>query len=148
MKRLTIPLFLLTLTAACGQSKAAPAATKQRNIEPCSVLVRTDVEWIFGALKGDPKASEGLSHEECRYENLDGQWLKTSVYGADRWELQKGITSEQHPTALSLGDEAFAVKPGTDSVVYVRKGDAVVEVSCSCGMEKTQKLAAKAVQKF
>lgn len=115
-------------------------------IPPCSMLTKAEVQPIFGELKGDPKPDTGLRGEsDCRYFNLDGQWLKTSVYGADRWSLEKGITSEQQQTDIpNLGDEAFSAKPGRDSVVYVRKGQAMVEVSCSCGMEKTRQLATKA----
>ena len=116
------------------------------NAHPCSMLSKADVQAIFGELKGPPRPDTGLRGEsDCRYFNLDGQWLKTSVYGADRWDLERGITSEQHQTAVAnLGDEAFSAKPGNDSVIYVRKGQAMVEVSCSCGMEKTRQLAAKA----
>jgi hypothetical protein len=123
---------------ACRQSEAAADA--------CALLSRADVEPIFGSLKNDPKSDTGLRHEkECRYQNVDGQWLKVSLYGADRWGLEKGIVSEMHPAPISsLGDEAFSVKQGTDSVVYVRKGDGVLEVSCSCGLQKALAMARKA----
>ena len=125
---------------------AKPATT----VLPCSMLTAGDVRPIFGELKGDPRPDTGLRGEsDCRYYNLDGQWLKTSVYGADRWSLEKGITSEQQQTDLpNLGDEAFSAKPGHDSVVYMRKGQTVVEVSCSCGMDKTRQLAAKAAARL
>jgi hypothetical protein len=163
------PLFLVlvlngaVLLAGCRQSVSAPdpaaavttsAAIEVRSstpdIEPCALLSHADVESIFGTLKRDPKSDQGLREEkQCRYQNTDGQWLKVSLYGADRWELEKGIVSEQHPAPItSLGDEAFSVKQGTDSVIYVRKGGGVLEISCSCGLPKARAIAGNAIVKL
>jgi len=151
---LTLPL-LFSCRNASTEAAAAPAA-KQAVSAPaapiadaCSLVPRPEVESIFGSLKGDPKSGTGLRNErECRYQNLDGQWLETSVFSADRWDLEKGIVSEMHPTSIpSLGDDAFSVKQGTDSVVYIRKGASMLEVSCSCDMQKTKTIASKVIGK-
>jgi len=135
--------------AASAPVSAEPESRTPR-IEVCSLLSRSEVESIFGTLKTDPKSETGLRGEkECRYQNADGQWLKASLYGADRWELEKGIVSELHPASIAgLGDEAFWVKQGTDRVVYVRKGGGILEVSCSCGLQKAQAIATRAVTKI
>ena len=144
---LVLPL-LLSCRNVSTEAAAAPAAPAVS--DACSLVARSDVESIFGELKGPPKSGTGLRNEkECRYQNLDGKWLETSVFSADRWDLEKGIVSEMHPAPLpNLGDEAFSVKQGTDSVVYVRKGASILEVSCSCGMQQTTAIASKAIGKM
>jgi hypothetical protein len=160
---LAIPFGLLVL-AGCGAREPvasggvapvlagvnAPEKARPRrvaSIEACHLLSRGEVESIFGPLKTDPKSDVGLRGERvCRYQNQKGQWLKVSLYGSDRWELEKGIVTEQHPAPISaLGDEAFAVRQGTDNLVYVRKGEGVIEISCSCVREKAQAIAIDAV---
>jgi hypothetical protein len=164
MKHPAIAIALLLL-AACG-AKEAPVTTSSASaaattpatapepapepesrmpaIDACAVLTAGELKSGFGELKEGPTADVGLSKEKlCKYTNMEGNWLQTSLYGSDRWELQKGITSEMHPKALSLGDEAFSVKRGTDSVAFVRKGGGVLEVSCSCDLTKAEALAAK-----
>ena len=146
---LILPL-LFSCRNATNEAKAAPAAVAAPVADACSLVSRSDVETIFGSLKGAPKSGAGLRNEkECRYQNLDGQWLETSVFGADRWDLERGIVSEMHPTPIpNLGDDAFSVKQGTDSVVYVRKGGSILEVSCSCNMQQTTSIATKAIGKM
>ena len=124
-------------------SSASAAEDKVPDIEACALLDRVDVIQIFGPLRDEAKPDRGLRGErDCRWHNEQGQWLKASLYGASRWELEKAIVSEMHPRAVAnAGDEAFSVKQGTDSVVHVRKGGAVIEVSCSCGIEKSESLA-------
>jgi hypothetical protein len=139
--------------ASAGVASAAVAETRDTgapvpedrvpDIEACALLERADVVRIFGPLRDEAKPDRGLRGEkDCRWRNEEGQWLKASLYGASRWELEKGIVSEMHPRPLAnAGDEAFSVKQGTDSVVHIRKGGAVIEVSCSCGLEKSETLA-------
>ncbi|HXH90185.1 MAG TPA: hypothetical protein VNN25_01295 [Thermoanaerobaculia bacterium] len=127
-----------------NNDSSAPAfEDKVPDIEACALLDRVDVIRIFGPLRDEAKLDRGLRGErDCRWHNEEGQWLKASLYGASRWELEKAIVSEMHPRAIAnAGDEAFSVKQGTDSVVHVRKGGAVIEVSCSCGIEKSESLA-------
>jgi len=145
---LILPL-LFGCRNATSEAAAAPAAPAPV-VDACTLVSRADVESIFGTLKGDPKSGTGLRNEkECRYQNFDGRWLETSVFGADRWDLEKGIVSEMHPTPIpNLGDDAFSVKQGTDSVVYVRKGGSMLETSCSCDMQKTTAIATKAIGKM
>lgn len=163
MKRAAISLMVL-LTIACNQKQetavvttssaessaasASPAEPESKTpaIDACAVLTREEIVGsTLGELKDGPTPAEGLSKEkQCKYTNMQGTWLQTSLYGSDHWGLQKGITSEMHPKDISgLGDEAFSVKRGTDSVVYVRKGGGVLEVSCSCDSTQAQALAAK-----
>ena len=143
---LILPL-LLSCRNASTEAVAAPAPIIA---DACTLVSRADVETIFGSLKGGPKSGTGLRNEkECRYQNLDGKWLETSVFGVERWDLERGIVSEMHPAPIpNLGDDAFSVKQGTDSVVYVRKGASILEVSCSCDMQKTTSIATKAIGKM
>src|SRR5436309_3157187 len=121
-------------SSSVASASVAAAEDKIPDIEACTLLDRNDVVRIFGPLRDEAKPHRGLRGEkDCRWRNEEGQWLKASLYGASRWELEKAIVSEMHPKPLAnAGDEAFSVKQGTDSVVHVRKGGAVIEVSCSC----------------
>jgi len=137
---------LTTPTASSAPSASAPAtppAARPLPADVCGLLARGTVESIFGVLRGDARSDIGLRGEkQCRYQNLTGQWLTESVYGADRWELEKGIVSELHPATIAgIGDEAFSVKQGTDHVAYVRRGDGVLEVRCSCDAATVQSIA-------
>ena len=154
---LVFPL-LFSCRNASTEATAAPVAKQPPSAvsaavtiaDACSLISRSEIEPVFGPLKADPKSGTGLREEkECRYQNLDGQWLETSVFGVERWALEKGIVSEMHPAPLpNLGDDAFSVKQGTDSVVYIRKGASILETSCSCDMQKTTAIASKAIGKM
>jgi hypothetical protein len=137
-------------SASAVENKDAAVEDKVPDIEACALLDRADVIRIFGPLRDEPESDRGFRGErDCRWRNEAGQWLKASLYGASRWELEKGIVSEMHPqTLVGAGDEAFSVKQGTDSVVHVRKGGAVIEVSCSCGLEKSESLARMAAARL
>ena len=137
-------------TSAAEAPAAAEPESSIPSIDACAVLTRDEIEPVFGTLKEGPTADSGLSKEKlCKYSNMDGSWLQTSLYGSDRWGLQKGTYSEMDPKPMpGLGDEAFSVKRGTDSLVFVRKGGGVVEISCSCDRVKAETLAAKAATKI
>jgi hypothetical protein len=161
MKTVYIIAVLISV-CACGRGERPASVVESKvtsepaiedkvpDIEACVLLDRGDVIRIFGALRDEAKPDRGLRGEkDCRWRNEQGQWLKTSLYGAGRWDLEKAIVSEMHPKPLAnAGDEAFSVKQGTDSVVHVRKGGAVIEVSCSCGIEKSESLARMAAAKL
>jgi hypothetical protein len=163
-KRLVIAIAVTLLASACSRAErteigAVPppaslaAATPDSHVpdvDPCSLLSRAEVEAVFGELKGAPRADRGLRNErECRYSNASGQWLELSLYGTDRWELEKGTVSEQHPVAVpNFGDEAFSVRQGTEKDIYVRMRGAVLQTSGSCSLETITTLAAKAVARL
>jgi hypothetical protein len=139
-----------TVAASAPATQDAEPESKTPAIDACAVLTREELEPVFGPLKDAPAHDTGLSNEKlCKYSNTTGSWLQTSLYGSDRWNLQKGTYSEMNPKALSsLGDEAFSVKRGSDSIVFVHKAGGVVEISCSCDLSKAEALAAKAVTKI
>jgi hypothetical protein len=169
MRHALAVISFATLLAACGRTEPAqeanaattitstrPASARLHSVssvpdlDTCSLITRDALEGILGTLKGDGRNDRGLRGEhDCRFANTEGQWLKLSVYGSDRWELEKGIVSELHPATISsLGEEAFRVKQGTDSVVYVRKGNAILETSCSCGLDKAEQVARRAITRM
>lgn len=161
--------FLLALLAACGrtepvqEARAAttvlpPSAVSVRqhvassipDVDSCSLITRGELEPVFGSLRADGQSDRGIHGEHrCRFTNTEGQWLKFSFYASERWELEKSIVSEQHPVSIpDLGKEAFRVKQGTDSVVYVRKGNVILETSCSCGLDKAEQAARRAITRM
>ena len=165
-----LPLSLLCALAlaACGGSDGAPAAEPQAaeapaaaastparpiaSVDPCTLVTRDQVTRAFGDIKEGPTAGTGLRGErQCEYTNMEGSWLKFSVYGGgtDRWESDRAMANAQSSRALSsLGDEAFAIKRGTDAVVYARKGESILEVSCSCPAETAESMARTAAEKL
>jgi hypothetical protein len=163
-KRVVLSIAVVLVAAACSRAERteigavappaslAAAATERRvpDVDPCSLLTRAELEAVFGELKGAPRADRGLRNErECRFANTNGQWLELSLYGTDRWELEKGTVSEQHPVAVpNLGDEAFSVWQGTEKDLYIRTPGAVLQASGSCSLETITTLAAKAVARL
>jgi len=145
MKRL-FPLPVLLGVLALALAPVARAADP----DPCALVPKAEVEKIIGELKTPPKPDTGLQKEkECNYDNMEGAWLKVSVYSSERWGMQKGIVSEMSPAAITgLGEEAFSVKRGTTSEIYVRKGGLILQVSSTVGLEKTRKFAEAAIKQM
>lgn len=116
-------------------------------IDACSLIGKADIEVVMGKLKGPAKADTGIQGEKtCEFTNEAGQWSKISVYGADRWGMQKGSVSEMKPTALAkLGEEAFWVQRGSSAELYVRKGKYILEVDSSGGIKFAKPIAEKAI---
>jgi hypothetical protein len=124
------------------------SAVASRDIDPCALMAPAAIASAFGELKEGPFPSSGLRNErQCNYTNMQGSWLKLSVYeGEERWEWERNITNAQNPRDLSgLGDEAFAIKRGTDAVVYSRKNNDILELSCSCPFEVAERIARAAI---
>jgi hypothetical protein len=154
---LTIPSLIFACRKAEAPATETTAATPPSTPEPapapevagatpavdaCAVLSRETVVKLFGPLKEGPTNDTGLSKEKlCKYTNEEGSWLQVSLYGTDRWEMQKNLLPNPPTPIAALGDEAFSIKRGTDSVVFVRKGGGVLEVSCSCDRSKAEALA-------
>lgn len=165
MKTMTIVLLICALLPACAKHEStiepraetvvatvpAALAAPSTTIDPCALVSARDMGVMFGELKEGPVTSSGLRNErQCNFTNMAGSWIKLSVYsGSDRWEGEKGITNASSPHPIGgLGDEAFAITRGTDAVVYVRKGDAILELSCSCPAETAEAITRVATQKL
>jgi hypothetical protein len=153
LRLLLITVFLsgcAQKTEATKPAETAPAETAAAEIpssmpavDACAALTQSEIEKSFGSLKEGPSPATGASGEkQCKYSNMNGSWLQVSLYGTDRWEFQKGMLPSTPKPLPGLGDEAFSIKRGTDSVVYVRKGGGIVEVSCSCALTEAEALAA------
>ena len=143
-----LAILALTLAAGCGGDRQAVAAergaTAAATADPCSLVPLQDMAVMFGAIKDGPLPSSGLREErQCNYTNETGSWIKLSLArGADRWEWERGVTGAQSPRDVGgLGDEAFAIRRGTDAVVYVRKGESILELSCSCPADTAEAIA-------
>jgi hypothetical protein len=140
----------LIAVAACCLFLAGPLWGQGSEPATCALMTKAEVAAIFGELKGEPKPDTGLLEEkQCGYQNMKGSWLKLSVYPSDRWGMRKFTVIEMNPENISgLGEEAFAVKRGTDAEVYVRKGEWILEVRSSSGRAITQKITEVAVKKM
>lgn len=150
MVRRVIVLISLLAGAGCG-SREAPthasqaAAVRAGSSDPCALVTAQDMGVMFGELRDGPLPSSGLRDQrQCNYTNTAGSWIKLSVDGGGvgRWEWEKGIANAQGPREVGgLGDEAFALRRGTDAVVFVRKGESILELSCSCAAETAEAIA-------
>ena len=127
---------------AAVANAADPAA-----LDPCALVPKADVAKIIGEIK-EVKTTEGLRKEkQCDYMNMEGSWLKVSVYSAEHWEMVK--ISAIDPTDIKgLGEEAYGAKRGTSREIYVRKGKLMLAVSSTVGAEKTQQIAAAAAKQL
>src|SRR4051794_21385713 len=125
------PMLLLAVSLLAG----APER-KAEDVDACALVSAEEVKEVMGPLREAPHADTGLQKEkECRYLDADGQNLTLSVYTAERWGLQKGIVSEMDPhDEAGLGDEAFSVRRGSSTEVYVKKGALMLEVRGTAGM--------------
>jgi hypothetical protein len=160
-----LALFIALLTGcerrdggAAASSNVAPAtsvaateAPSASSVDPCSLVSAQDMAVMFGELKEGPMTSTGLRNErQCNFTNMAGSWIKLSVYaGTERWESDKNMTNALSPRNVGgLGDEAFAIRRGTDAVVYVRKRESILELSCSCPAETAESIARVATTKL
>jgi hypothetical protein len=141
-------IFRLLTVAAVIVGLVVAGSASATEIDPCALIGKDEVARIIGELKEAPKPDTGLQKEkECNYTTGAGAWLKVSLYSSARWGMQKGIVGEMNPTDLpGLGEEAFAVKRGATYEIYVRKGDLILEVSSTVGMEPTKKFAEAATK--
>ena len=143
--RIAVHLGLAVWAISAGPSFGADPASGP---DPCALVDKAAMATLFGEIKEGPKPDTGLRQErQCGYTNMAGSWVKLSVYGKDRWDWEKNMANEPRDIA-GLGDEAFVTKRGTDSVVYLRKGESILEVSCSCSREDAEKIARKAAPKI
>lgn len=165
-----LPLILcaaLLLTTSCGASgnnsstenratgtnsakRATPASRNNKvpDVDGCALVTKDEAEAIIGKFREDPKPVTALEGEKtCNYRGENGSVVTLRVYGADHWELQKNVDSESHPMDVSgLGEEAYYTKNPTGGVdLWTRKGNAVLNVNGSIGLDKAKDLAQKAL---
>jgi hypothetical protein len=160
--------FLLSACGPSGNSNSPPSSSgtakstvtgkssgdgssKPPNIDACSLVTRDEADAIMGKLREAPKPATTVGKEKaCSYgPNTDGANATLRLYGSDQWDLQKGIDSEEKMTDVpGLGDEAYYTKKGTDTDLWVRKGDAVLNVNGSIGIEKARGMAQKALSRL
>src|SRR3712207_2605159 len=131
--------LLLSTTAMAADPTATP--------DPCALVPKEEVAKIIGEIK-EVKTSQGLrNNKQCDYTNMEGSWLKVTVYSAEHWDMVKMAALD--PAAISrLGEEAYASKRGTTREVYVRKGKLMLEVTSTVGADATQKIAAAAAKQL
>lgn len=134
----------------CAFLIVASASLFAADLDPCALVPKAEVAKLIGELKEEPKLDTGIQKEkECHFTNMEGAWLKVSLYSSERWGMQKGIVSEMNPTELpGLGEEAFALKRGTTYEVYVRKGKLILEVSTTVNPDAARKFAETAAKQL
>jgi hypothetical protein len=135
-----------------ARSVETPAAAERVALpDPCLLVSTGDMAVMFGELKEGPLPSSGLRGErQCNYTNMQGSWIKLSLaFGRDRWAEDRGLFAAQMSRDLGgLGDEAYLVRRGTDAVVNARKGETLLELTCSCPDARAEAIARVAVQKL
>jgi hypothetical protein len=141
------PLMLLAVSLLAPAASPSPSPD---TVDACALVTAAEVKAILGELREPAKRETGLQKEkECHYLDADGQNVTLSVYSASRWGMQKGIVSEMDPhDEPGLGDEAFSVKRGSATEMYVKKGNLVLEVRGSAGMAVTRAMAEKAAKRL
>jgi hypothetical protein len=138
-------------TQSGSSSKSSSDTSKPPNIDACSLVTRDEADAIMGKLREAPKPATTVGKEKaCSYgQNTDGANATLRLYGADQWDLQKGIDSEEKMTDVpGLGDEAYYTKKGTTTDLWVHKGGAVLNVNGSIGIDKAKGMAQKALSRL
>lgn len=114
----------------------------------CKLVTKAEMQAIMGELKGEMQCGSGLRPGEvtCNFDNMAGAWVKLRLYkqNADQWSLLKQLLPNPRTAIPGLGQEAFSTKVGSDSQVYVRKGDTILEVDSSGGLKFATETAKKA----
>ena len=134
----------------CGLLYSLPIAAQAEDVkapDACALITKAEIEKAFGELKEPPKADVGLQQEkECHFTNKNGNYVVLRLYTAERWDLQKGINSEMHPTAVpGLGEEAFYVSKSGNKEMFVRKGAWILEIDGSTDIDILKTIAATAI---
>ena len=142
-----MPMLNRTAVIACSLLLAISAMGAEPTLDPCALIPQADVAKIIGEIK-EMKTTEGLRNEKvCDYTNMEGSWLKVSVYSAEHWEMVK-ISAIEPTDIKGLGEEAYGAKRGTSREVFVRQGKLMLAVSSTVGAEKTQQIAAAAAKQL
>ena len=137
-------LGVVLLALLCG----LPIIGRSAELDSCALLSKAEVAKIIGELKEEPKPGTGLLKEkQCDYINMSGAWLKISLGNPDTWGMQKGLFVDT-VEIKGLGEEAFSAKRGTAIEVWVRKGNLMLVVSSTVGLEPTRKVAEAAAKKL
>ena len=140
-----------TPQSSSSSTKSSGDSSKPPDVDGCSLVTRSEADSIMGKLREAPKPATTLGKEKaCSYgPNEDGANATLRLYGASQWELQKGIDSEEKMTDVAgLGDEAYFTKKGSDTDLWARKGNAVLNVNGSIGIEKAKGMAQKALSRL
>ena len=139
--------MMKALLSAGALMLLATAVVAAAELDPCSLVPKAEVAKIIGEIK-EVKTTEGLrQNKQCDYTNMEGSWLKVTVYSAEHWDVVKMAALD--PAAVSgLGEEAYAAKRGTTREVYVRKGKLMLEVTSTVGADATQKIATAATKQL
>lgn len=163
---------LLLLMIACstnspkesvGNSSAVPTMSKQPNggdnptvsadpskFDACALLTRAEAAQVLGEIKNDAEIRTGLHNEKrCGYSNMNGGEVSLGVYGADLWESKRMASEGLDSEDLSgLGEDAFSVRRGTTTQLYIRKGGVILDVNSTAGKDAARRVAERALPRI
>lgn len=124
-------------TYGCYAAEAAKAGLQT----PCSLMTSDELRQIVGAPVSEPKRDES----ECLYQVPPSRYVKLAVHwkkGKDELDAARagvkildnhlkrteGVSLIEGQKVDGLGDDAFFVVAGIMPWLYVRKGDAAVQI--------------------
>jgi hypothetical protein len=145
--------LFVSLVAACSLLLAnGEALAADPTMDPCSLVTRAEVEQTIGKLKAAPRSGKNDRVLTCDYEFVDASnSLLVWVYPTAVMERARKSLKDIVPVK-GLGEDARLVHhdPTFDFTrLFVKRGDAVVEVSVPVAMpgaaSKVEALARKAV---
>jgi hypothetical protein len=115
---------------------------KPPDLDPCDLLLRTEVESVVGSIKEGPRSGGlALDGTSCTYIVNENLIVNLGLISAEAFEL---VRSEPELISLpSLGDQAYLVRPNSfDMNLFVRKGrDALVmRLTANAGVPESTRL--------
>jgi hypothetical protein len=136
--------------AASAPAAGAASGSKASEVDPCSLVTKAEAAEIMGEIKEGPAPDTGFQNDKiCRYSNMSGSQLAVTVGGAERWEMEKSLTSANNQQEISgLGDEAYSIRRGTETEICIKKGGTVLKIRTTSGLDVARRAAEKAAARL
>jgi hypothetical protein len=131
-----------------GTGGAEAAGIDLTTIDPCTLVPKTELETVFGELRGEPKPDVIIGEERgCTYRNMQGNFVDITLYPPTSWNLYKKIQTEI-TDVVGIGDEAFTTEKSDAVQLWVLLRDrVVVEVRISTHeLEQAKQIAQQVIK--
>ncbi len=136
-------------SANLDPSKISTPETKGPDVPPCSLVTRTEAESYMGTFEKEPQSLPPQTNEiACLYgPNSSGASATVRVYGMGQWLLQRTIFGEA-VIPYELADSAYYVVKDSNTDLWARQGNWVVNVKGSIGIITASQFVEAAFKKL
>ena len=163
MSRLAFLLSLIVLLVGCGAPPVAPTLAPTdapkgppaptaasvgidlTRVNVCTLMPKTDIEAVLGALGRDPKVDPPNGSEQgCTFYNQAGEYVDISLAPVADWSLLRQLQPDAKDGTLD-GDKAFSAAKFYGAELWVlRQGQAIIHIRLSTkDLEQAKKFVPK-----